>query len=180
MILFVLCSVILLPIQIYCVLPSVDLGADDGETLQHVMMNAIPLLSRPHTRRSPNPPENYSINQLAKQYLAWKILNAHHIPIPCDLFGNSKEERWIIGGFRESFWRIIFHKFFRRTSDPNSVFLGEIPIAQEYSGIKLWNTFNLSGRRQVPLYAEEPSFVMRREKDQRKEFSEYFNASNWF
>lgn len=34
------------------------------------------------------------------------------------------------------------------------------PVAEEFSGIRVWNSLNLSGRRELPLYVEEPPYVI--------------------
>lgn len=79
MILYILCSVLLIPIQIYCESPAAD--HSDGS-----LANEYLKFGRIHTRRSPNPPDNYLINKLARQYLAWKTLNKQNIPNICQYF----------------------------------------------------------------------------------------------
>jgi len=40
------------------------------------------------------------------------------------------------------------------------------PLSEEYSGMQIWNSVNLSGKRERPLYVDEPQYVIVRRENE--------------
>lgn len=53
-------------------------------------------------------------------------------------------------------------------------------LSQEYSGLQIYNSVNLSGKRERPTYASEPQYLLiRKELEEPEKFGRYsFLTSN--
>lgn len=152
--LFLLCSVLIIPIEINCENPSVKIQPETKD--QQENSRDAPRFGKLYNRHIVmHPPDDYLVHKLARQYLALKMLERQKQLNEgnCDLYAYRDDNR--------------------RPSDVESPF----NFDENYAALKFWDTINLGGTASYapkrPLYAEEPNYVlMRRETDLSKELAQ--------